>query len=218
MKINTVIKKVLPLFVLLLALATTTYGQSVAIQSEPAIETCYGTPYTATAVVEGATVTKYFWYSGEELLDSTTTNTFTTCNIYVPTRITVKIVTSTNDTIVAQMETINLKDTLIITVTDPALLAQTICFGTAITPIELSIENETDVTLTGAPAGVSYDDETQTIQGTPTESGTFNFSLLVENDCGDSTITGTITVNALPEIPTVTTQQNSNCTGPSRLI
>ena len=125
MKINTILKKVLTLFLLLWALTTTVYGQSVAIQSEPAIETCYGTPYTATAVVEGATVTKYFWYSGEELLDSTTTNTFTTCNIYVPTRITVKIVTSTNDTIEAQMETINLKDTLIITVTDPALLAQT---------------------------------------------------------------------------------------------
>jgi uncharacterized protein (DUF2141 family) len=49
----------------------------------------------------------------------------------------------------------------------------------------------------GLPSGVtaSWANNTVTISGTPTESGTFNYSIDLTGDCSTATATGTITVN-----------------------
>ncbi|MCS7029666.1 MAG: SBBP repeat-containing protein [Bacteroidia bacterium] len=71
---------------------------------------------------------------------------------------------------------------------------QTVCVGTPITNITYST-TATGVNVTGLPAGVTftYTGGIVTISGTPTATGTFNYT--VTPSCGTPTATGTITVN-----------------------
>jgi hypothetical protein len=57
---------------------------------------------------------------------------------------------------------------------------------------------------TGLPAGVSaaWASNTITISGTPTESGTFNYSIPLSGGCGSVNATGTITVRDIVSPPT----------------
>ncbi|MFN0082889.1 MAG: M36 family metallopeptidase, partial [Ferruginibacter sp.] len=87
--------------------------------------------------------------------------------------------------------------------------AQTICIGNSIAAITYaSAGGVTGATTTGLPAGVvgTYSGSTNgtyTITGTPTATGTFNYTVTTTG--GVATATGSITVNALPAAPTVTT-------------
>jgi hypothetical protein len=76
----------------------------------------------------------------------------------------------------------------------------TICINTAMTNITISTTNATGIgTPTGLPAGVTanWASNTITISGTPTASGTFNYSIpLVGNCTTNVTASGTITVKA----------------------
>lgn len=75
---------------------------------------------------------------------------------------------------------------------------QTVCINTAITNITYSTTGATGIgTPTGLPAGVtaSWSSNVVTISGTPTVSGTFNYSIPLTGGCGNVSITGTITVN-----------------------
>jgi hypothetical protein len=85
--------------------------------------------------------------------------------------------------------------------------AQTKCINTAITNITYSTTSATGATVTGLPAGVtgSWAANVVTISGTPTTSGTFNYTVTLTGGCGTITATGTITVIALP-VPTITGQ------------
>jgi hypothetical protein len=79
----------------------------------------------------------------------------------------------------------------------------TACVGTAITAISHTTTGATGIgTATGLPAGVtaSWAANTITISGTPTASGTFNYSIPMTGGCttGQSPATGTITVNPRP--------------------
>lgn len=78
--------------------------------------------------------------------------------------------------------------------------AQTRCINTAITNITYSITGATGATVTGLPAGVtsSFAGNVVTISGTPTASGTFNYTVTLTGGCG--TVTGSITVSALNTI------------------
>ncbi len=78
---------------------------------------------------------------------------------------------------------------------------QAVCINTAMTDITFSTTGATGIgTSTGLPAGVaaSWAANTITISGTPTESGTFNYSIPLTGGCGSVNATGTITVTALP--------------------
>ena len=81
---------------------------------------------------------------------------------------------------------------------------QTVCNNVAITPIAYTVGGSaTGAGVTGLPTGVSgtFSGTTYTINGTPTASGTFNFTVTTTGgSCGSATSTGTITVNALPTI------------------
>jgi hypothetical protein len=90
--------------------------------------------------------------------------------------------------------TINLLNT-----TSAASSAPTLCINTALTNITHSTTGATGIgTATGLPAGVtaSWTNNTITISGTPTASGTFSYSIPLTGGCGTVNATGTITVNA----------------------
>ena len=76
----------------------------------------------------------------------------------------------------------------------------TVCINTAIAPaITITTTGATGIGhSTGLPAGVTatWAANTITISGTPTASGTFNYSIPLTGGCGNINATGTITVNA----------------------
>ncbi len=80
----------------------------------------------------------------------------------------------------------------------------TLCINTALTAITIATTGATGISndgTTGAnslPAGVSahWSGNTITISGTPTASGTFNYSIPLTGGCGSVNATGTIIVTA----------------------
>ncbi len=79
---------------------------------------------------------------------------------------------------------------------------QTVCVNTAITDITYSTTGATDATFAGLPAGVtgSWSADVVTITGTPTASGTFNYTITLTGGCGIITATGDISVNPIPTL------------------
>lgn len=74
---------------------------------------------------------------------------------------------------------------------------QTLCVNNAITDIVYGVTNGTGVTVTGLPTGVtgSYVAGVYTISGTPTVSGTFDYTVTTTGLCVQQSLSGTITVN-----------------------
>ncbi len=75
---------------------------------------------------------------------------------------------------------------------------QSLCINTAITTIAYSIGGGgTGATVAGLPTGVTgvFASGVFTISGTPTVSGTFNYTVTTTGTCVQATATGTITVN-----------------------
>jgi surface protein len=73
----------------------------------------------------------------------------------------------------------------------------TLCINTTLTNITHATTGATGIGVaTGLPAGVTatWASNTITISGTPTASGTFNYSIPLTGGCGTITATGTITV------------------------
>ena len=78
-----------------------------------------------------------------------------------------------------------------------AASAPTLCINTSLTPITLATTGATGIgTATGLPSGVTaaWASNTITISGTPTQSGTFTYSIPLTGGCGTATATGAITV------------------------
>ena len=74
----------------------------------------------------------------------------------------------------------------------------TLCINTALTAITHATTGATGIgTATGLPTGVtaSWSSNTITISGTPTASGTFNYSIPLTGGCGSVNATGTIVVS-----------------------
>ena len=97
----------------------------------------------------------------------------------------------------------------------------TLCVNTALTNITHSTTGATGIAnngiagANGLPAGVSasWATNTITINGTPTASGTFNYSIPLTGGCGNINATGTITVNASSLAPTGATGTTTICNG-----
>ncbi len=77
-----------------------------------------------------------------------------------------------------------------------ATTAQTVCINTPITNITYATTGATGATVTNLPTGVtgSWAGNVVTISGTPTASGTFNYSISLTGGCGNVNATGTIVV------------------------
>ncbi|MEI7594696.1 MAG: gliding motility-associated C-terminal domain-containing protein [Bacteroidota bacterium] len=85
---------------------------------------------------------------------------------------------------------------------------QTICMNVAITPITYTTTGAAGATIVGLPNGITgnWNSNIYTISGTPTQSGTFNYSISLTGGCGIVSIAGTVTVDTLP---TITLTSNS---------
>ena len=73
-----------------------------------------------------------------------------------------------------------------------------LCINTALTNITHTTTGATGIgSATGLPNGVSanWSSNTLTISGTPTESGTFSYTVPLTGGCGTVNATGTITVS-----------------------
>ena len=79
---------------------------------------------------------------------------------------------------------------------------QTLCNGSVIAAITYSTTGATGATVTGLPAGVTgtWASNAVTISGTPTVSGTFNYTVTLTGGSETGTITGTITVNPVSTV------------------
>ena len=86
----------------------------------------------------------------------------------------------------------------------------TLCINTALTAITRTTTGATGIgTATGLPTGVTaaWASNVITVSGTPSASGTFNYSIPLTGGCGTVNATGTITVTAAPTIATNTSTQ-----------
>jgi gliding motility-associated-like protein len=89
---------------------------------------------------------------------------------------------------------------------------QTVCNNTAITSITYNTTGATGATFGSLPNGVSgsWSDDVVTISGTPTESGTFNYTINLTGGCGTITEGGAITVLATFSSGAITGETSSS--------
>jgi gliding motility-associated-like protein len=94
-------------------------------------------------------------------------------------------------------------DATITLLSAPATTSQSLCLNATITNITYGVGGTgTGGTVTGLPAGVAgtYAAGIVTISGTPSASGTFNYTVNTNGPCVKPTAVGTITVFALPTL------------------
>lgn len=92
---------------------------------------------------------------------------------------------------------------------------QTICLTSAIANITYTCSGAYGATFSGLPAGVTgtYTDGAIVISGTPTATGTFNYTVTPTGSCTSSVVTGRIVVNPLPTAVTAVASSPSVCLG-----
>jgi len=110
--------------------------------------------------------------------------------------------------------TITVNDNATITLTSVlGTNIQTACQSVAITDITYSIGGSgTGATVTGLPAGINgtYSGGVFTISGSPTVSGTYNFTVTTTSPCVQATLSGSITVNPAPTGTLSATENSGN--------
>jgi gliding motility-associated-like protein len=109
--------------------------------------------------------------------------------------------------------TITLGNTITLTSAVPTT-NQTICSPNAITTITYSTTAASGATITGLPNGVSgsWNNNAITISGTPTQTGTFNYSILLTGGCGTATTNGTLIITDLNTIVLTSSLATTNQT------
>jgi Concanavalin A-like lectin/glucanases superfamily len=90
--------------------------------------------------------------------------------------------------------------------------SQSICNNTAITNITYTTTGATNATFTGLPNGVSgtWNNNVVTISGTPTQAGTFNYTVSLVGGCNPTTAQGTIVVNLSNNTISLTSAAGTN--------
>jgi hypothetical protein len=90
--------------------------------------------------------------------------------------------------------------------------SQSICNNTAITNITYATTGATGATITGLPNGVSgmWNNNIVTISGTPTQAGTFNYTVTLFGGCNPTTAQGTMVVNLTNNTITLTSAAGTN--------
>jgi gliding motility-associated-like protein len=159
-----------------------------------------GTVSGLPAGVSGSFSGGTFTISGTPTVTGTFNYTVTTTGICTQTTATGTIIINPNATI---------------TLTSAAATtSQTLCVNSAITNITYSVGGGgSGATVSGLPAGVtgSFSGGTFTISGTPTASGTFNYTVTTTGTCTQTTATGTIIVNPKPVITSVPFTNETVC-------
>lgn len=90
--------------------------------------------------------------------------------------------------------------------------SQSICNNVPITNITYATTGATNATITGLPNGVSgtWNNNVVTISGTPTQAGTFNYTVTLVGGCNPTTAQGTLVVNLTNNTITLTSAAGTN--------
>lgn len=90
--------------------------------------------------------------------------------------------------------------------------SQSVCNNTAITNITYSTTGATNATVTGLPNGVSgtWNNNVVTISGTPSQAGTFNYTVTLVGGCNPTTAQGTMVVNLTNNTISLTSATGTN--------
>lgn len=181
---------------------------TVSITNDASVTICTGSSVNLTTTATGDPVITYSWSPATGLSAANIPNP-----VASPTTTTTYTVTVTDG------NGFNASDDITVNVTPTNTIAltsgnstQTVCINTAIAAITYSSTGATDATFSGLPAGVtgSYAGGNITISGTPTASGSFNYSIELTGGCG--TITATGTINVTPDNTINLTSGNSSQT------
>lgn len=186
--------------------SASTYTQSTAGQT-----VCAGT-FGPISVSAFGTALSYQWYSnnsaansGGSLISGAISNIYTPSSAIGGTKYYYCEINSSCGTsfktAVSGAFTVNLNSVT------AASSTPTPCVNTLMTNITHTTTGASGIgTAIGLPAGVSalWTSNTITISGTPTETGTFNYSIPLSGGCGNLNAIGTITVNSKPSTPTIT--------------
>ncbi len=159
---------------------------------------------TATPFKPGGT---YLWSNGA------TTQSITVSPLATTTYSVVYTLNGCASTPTSVAVTVNPNASIALTSTAPTT-NQTLCITNAITNISYSIGGGgTGATFTGLPTGVSgtYAGGVVTISGTPTVSGTFNYTVNTTGTCAQTSASGTITINPKPTM--TSTNSATICSG-----
>ncbi len=159
-----------------------------------------------------ATVTAYQWLLGGSNITGATASTYTatTAGSY-----TVRVTNSSGCSITSAAASVTASGN---NTTSAASTTPTICINTALTNITHTTTGATGIgTSTGLPAGITaaWSSNTITISGTPTASGTFNYSIPLSGGCGSVNATGTIIVNNGIYSASLSSSTSTICAGTS---
>jgi len=150
---------------------------------------CNGSSVTLTSTIASL----YQWYKDGSIINGATNQAYiaTTAGSY-NVMVTTGACSATSTGLTVNL----LPNTTIALSSATGTNTQTKCISTAMSNVTYQVTNATDATVTGLPAGVtgSYAAGVFTISGTPTASGTFNYTVTATGACASTTATGTITV------------------------
>ena len=182
---------------------TTNVTPSISIAAVPSGIICSGTSVTFTATPTNGGTPTYQWTKGGNNITGATSSTYS----YTPANGDViacvmtannACQTSSSATSNAITETVNATNTINLT-SSAGTNAQTISFNAAIANITYATTSATGASFAGLPSGVSANwvSNVVTISGTPTVTGTFNYTITLTGGCGIVTANGTIIVNTI---------------------
>ncbi|WP_166667461.1 HYR domain-containing protein, partial [Meridianimaribacter flavus] len=166
--------------------------------------------FFVTGLTNGGSNPSYQWYVNSNPV-GTNTNSYSSSAINNGDIISVSV--TSNATCATPIPA---TESLTMTVTPDATISltsannnQTICNGDSLVNITYNIANATGATITGIPTGISgsYTSGVFTISGTPSQIGTFNYTV-TPIGCGGNTATGTITVGPDATITLLSSSEN----------
>ena len=205
-----------------------TVNDTVSLTVTPATQTlCLGTPITTIEIeAENGTVSFVGLPTGLSANsdNSAITGELTTAGTHT---FTIKATsTSCSSSDKQQTVSITMNDTVELVAISPAdNFNQKFCKGEEMTALNFRITNSDNVELTGAPAGVTLaaveaESETEpnyVMSGTPTATGTFNFTITASSEACEAsvkTFNGTIIVDTIPAVAITTDATNNTvCAG-----
>lgn len=199
-----------------------TANVSITGQSTVGQTVCLGTafnPISVTATASSGSISGYQWYkntennnSGGTSISGATSSSYTPDSSAPGTWFYYCVVSGGCGTVtsgVSEAMTVKTNNTA-----DSPSSTPTLCINTALTPITIATTGATGIgTATGLPSGVNaiWASDRITISGTPTEIGTFNYSIPLIGGCGNVNATGTITVNSSTAITSQSTDGQTQC-------
>lgn len=160
---------------------------------------CPGTPITLSAEVTGTDETPVWTSNPSTGVFSGNTFTSDVAGNYT---LTASVGNMVDNCLVTSSKAVTVNPPVTLSATDTT---QTVCKGEPIKVIHVSY-TAANVSVSGLPAGVGFNDDPidPNINGTPTEAGTFHYTITATSNktpqCGVKTVTGTITVTETGDV------------------